>query len=1063
MRRLYCFFGCILLLLASGLPALAQEGTRITGRILDNSNVPLDNVSVTFEGSDEAPFITDSTGFFELFVPSSDVWINIAPVGSYKSKKVYLNRRSDLKVYLQREGQASEYDEIVYPGSAIQKRELVPDISSMSGEYLHEKVWESVDQDMQGRISGLYQAGMSGMPGSGTYMLVRGLNSVNSSNQPLIMVDGIPLETPGVMGSIADGYANNPLSSIDPMDISNITLIKDGSPLTQYGMKGSNGILLIETLKPVVTKTSIDFVLKTGLTSMSRRIPQLGTRNYKTLATEILTTSPLAQEQYEDLYPGLYIHPNDEGYYRYDHDTKWQDEIFRNAWMQDAYISVKGGDAIARYGLSVGFLNQAGIVDNTSFQRFNTRFVGTFNIFNWLRMYVSANLVSTNADYKESALVEETSPIMSALRKSPQLNPYAYDEQGRELEKIDDIEELGISNPLAVVNSFRASNANYRFLTSFKMEGDISPYLRMNVMLGLNINNLNESMFMPNLGMEYYFDNEAYNVSQSLNDNLFTIYNDNYLSFRKRLNNVHFINLIGGVRWQTNEYQEDWGISMNSNENDQYTNIGSGDNILDGVSGDNARWNWLSNYYSASYSYRDRYIADASISADFSSRIGKEATDMIVIGDVPFGLFYNIGVAWRVSNEFFLSGISAIDELKLRVNYGTSGNDDIGNFNALKYYRLKLFRETSGMVPGGYANEYLKHETVSQLSAGLDFGLMENRLWFTADYYNSTTENMLIYEQLSSYMGYNIFPSNGASLEKTGYDININSGILRLNDFNLDLGFNLGHYESTIAEIEGNEIITRLPGGAEIINRTGEPANSFYGYSYLGVFSTTSNAMDPDNPSQPLLVNERGVPFRAGDAIFEDIDGWDPVLQERTGEPDGVINEFDKVLLGSATPDFYGGLSIGMNYRQFSLGIFWQFVLGNENYNYVRYMNERMSDLSNQSVAVKDRWIYEGQETMVPRAQWDDPAGNSAFSSRWIEDASYARLKEITLAYRLPEGIGFFSNFSVFVTGVNLLTISDFISYDPEYSYSFHPKYQGIDYGLMPHGRRYMVGVRFGL
>lgn len=1047
IKRLGCAFviACIAFTLSG------QEGTTVSGLIVNSSNEPLGNISVTFEGSREAPAISDSMGHFELLVPSSDVWLEFSPISEYKGKKIYLNRQTDIKVYLLKEGLESDYDEVAYAGESVPRRDLVSSTFSKSGDLLYENAQESFDQDLQGRVAGVHQVGMSGMPGSGTYMLIRGLNSVNSNNSPLVIVDGIPLETPGVMSSVVDGFVNNPLSSIDPQDISTLTLIKDGSSLSSYGVKGSNGIIIIETLKPVETTTSIDFTFKTGVTTMETRMPQLETYNYKTLAKEMLSSSPINEELYQEYYPGLYYTEGDEEFVRYNHNTNWQDEIFHDAWMQNVYLSVKGGDAIARYGLSVGFLNQNGVVKNSNYNRFNTRFVGTFNVFGWLRMYVSANLMSSNSSYNSSALQTETSPLLSALHKSPQLNPLAYDDEGKQLEKIDDIEELGVSNPTAVVNSYYAENTNYRFLTSFKMEGDISKSLKLNILFGLNINDLKEGVFMPNLGMEYYYNNEAYNVSESLNDNLFTMYNDNYLSYQKLFKDIHFLRLSVGVRWQTNDYQEDWGLSMNSNENDQYTNIGTGDPNLEDIAGQNSSWNWLSNYYTASYTFRDKYLLDASFAADFSSRVGKEAEDVLWIGDAPFGLFYNVGVAWRISSESFMSGISAIEDLKLRLSYGTSGNDDIGNQNSFSYYKLKLYRETSGMIPGGIANNYLSYESISQLTAGFELRLMENRFQLSGSYYSSSTDNMLIFEQLDAFMGYDIYPSNNGGMDKTGYELSLFSRIVQKNKFSMDLGISAGHYESTISAMPNNEIITKLPGNAEIINRVGEPANSFYGYEYLGVFSTSDDVLAAGSP-----VNEKGVAYRAGDAQYNDISGPD-------GAPDGVINEYDKILLGSATPEYYGGISLDMTYGRWSLGIMFQFVYGNENYNYLRYENEKMTDLSNQSGAVLNRWIYEGQETNIPRSLWDDPIGNSAFSSRWIEDGSYARLKEVTLAYRIPDGFAFFKDLNIFLTGANLFTISNYLGYDPEFSYSFNPQQQGIDYGLMPHGRRIIVGVKFGL
>jgi hypothetical protein len=360
------------------------------------------------------------------------------------------------------------------------------------------------------------------------------------------------------------------------------------------------------------------------------------------------------------------------------------------------------------------------------------------------------------------------------------------------------------------------------------------------------------------------------------------------------------------------------------------------------------------------------------------------------------------------------------------------------------------------MIPGGIANEYLSFEKVSQLGGGLDLSLLGNRLRFSTDIYQSNTDDMLIFEKLSSYHGYEIYPSNRASLEKKGFDLSLMTDIVHTNNFRFSLGANLSKFNSVITSIPEGELETELDGGFTVINRVGEQANSFYGYQFEGVYATTQEAMDAG------LVNAKGVPFGAGDAKFADLAGWDAVNQELTG-PDGIINEFDKVILGSALPEWYGGIFTDFQYKRWGLNIFWQFVSGNEVYNYVRYENEKMTDISNQSKAVLNRWVSEGQQTNVPRSLWGDPMGNSAFSSRWIEDGSYIRLKSITLSYLIPTKVGWFRDLHVFLTGSNLLTLSNYLSFDPEFASSFNPAYQGVDYGLMPIGPTIMAGVKFGL
>jgi len=797
---LKCRIGLLHLLLFLASVAYGQEGLLVTGRILNSSNEAIRDVAVSFEGSTLAPAITDSTGNFNLEVPSGNVWLSISPIGRFKKKNVFLNGRKNLIIYLSTLESRSIYDEVVYIGQSELNRNIITSITSATPGKMSDDPYESIDQKLQGRVTGLHQVGMSGLPGAGTFMLIRGLNSINTNNQPLVIVDGMPLETPGLLTSVVDGYVNNPMNSIDIRDISNLTVIKDGAPLASYGVKGSNGVILIETLSPAETNTSIDFEFKTGLHFFDRQIPTLNSPQYKTLAKEVVSTSPWGEEGFKDRFPGLYYVPGEEDYLRYSHNTNWQEEVFQNSLMQDAYIAVKGGDAIARYGLSVGYLNHNGILQNTNYNRFNTRFVGTFNVFNWLRMYVSANLVSANSAYKESALVRETSPLLTALRKTPQMYPYAYDQDGKELTRIDEADELGVSNPRAVMDNYSAQNSNYRFLTSFRVEGDISRKLKWNTLLGLNINDIKEKVFMPNQGMELYLNGEVYNISQSLNNLLFTMYNDNYISYQNIFHNIHAVNLSGGVRWQTNNYQEDWGVAMNSAENDQYTTLQTGEPELRNITGDNGKWNWLSNYLRFSYGFKDRYLLDAAMSADFSTRVGHFADVPLSINDHPFGIFYSVGGAWRLSGESFLAGMHGIEDLKLKVSYGTSGNDDIGNYSSYAYYGLKLYRETSGMIPGGFPNRFISYETIKQLSTGIELSMWENRLMVEIDYYQSNTENLLVHEQLSSYMGYEIFPSNNASLENTGYDVGLYSRLLQSGNFAMDLSLNVSHYESSITQ-----------------------------------------------------------------------------------------------------------------------------------------------------------------------------------------------------------------------------------------------------------------------
>jgi len=1054
--KIALLLACFLIL--ASIQCGAQEPFVITGVVTNESGDSLSGVSVSIEDALIDPVITDQGGFFRISAPSHTGWLIVSPVDTYKSKRIYINMRDHILVHLAPMDMGSANDELLYMFRPEQRRNMVSAVEDGDPGRFPYVPNQTVDQSLQGSIAGNFSTQRSGLPASGAVSFLRGVKSMNTNNQPLYVIDGIPIEPPGVFRSNLDGFSYNPLTSLDPNDVANISVIKDFEAGALYGVRGSNGVVLIETLK------ATDVSARAGVTMAPQQLPQIDATQYKTLANEILLSSGANEEEFPYEYPGLYTVDPDPGYFRYMHNTSWQNEVFGNSLFSDYYIRVRGGDQIARYGLSVGYLNHKGIVKNTGYDRLNVRFVGTFSIFKWLRMYISSNLSTANSELKESARVEETSPILSALSKTPLMHPHKFDSDGKQILAYSDVDELGVSNPAAVINSFQAENTNYRFLTSVRLEGDLSENLRLSSLIGVNFNAMDEKIFMPNHGMEFYDGGEAYNAAKSLVNSLLAIYNDNYIIYRNVFGARHGISATGGIRLNTNRNEEDWGVTRNSNENDEYRALQSGVSYLREMGGLSGKWNRLAAYGNLNYSYNDRYMLHAGITSEFSSRVGKNATtisdpsaatekdhagNVVMFGDQPFGLFYSMGGAWRMSSESFLKNIPWLEEIKLRLSWGSAGNDDIGNHNALRYYELSRYRETSGMIPGNITDKSLNFETSYQLNPGLDISLWSNRLAATLDIYTIRTENMLVYEPQATYTGFDLISSNEGAGINRGWEIKLFSRPVSMDDFHVDIGFNVAQIRNELLEMSNGEIVTPFPGGA-FISREGESMLNFYGYNFEGVFSTSAEAAEAG------LVNDRGISYGAGDARFSDLSG-------PGGTADGVIDQHDKTLIGSPLPKWYGGADVSLSWREWSLLAHVQFVTGNRVFNYVRSQNEKMSDLSNQSSKVLKRWHYEGHETDVPRAAWNDPAGNAAFSSRWIENGSYVRLKHITLSYRVPGKFLAFRNGEFFFTGTNLLTFTRYLGYDPEFSFSYHTMEQGIDYGLMPHTRRVMVGIKLGL
>jgi TonB-linked SusC/RagA family outer membrane protein len=1022
----------------------------VQGKIVASKDQPLEDVSVSVQGIQQQPVLTNENGEFEISVPSGNEWLIVSPVGDYKSKRIFLNGRTDLIVSLSEEDMKSGYDRIQVVNQNIRRRDVISPTTSFNMDKAKSRNIVSIDQEFQGQVPGMFTTNHSGMAGEGAVSFLRGIKSMNSSNAPLILIDGMPLEKPGLFVTNIEGNVHNPLSSINPSNISSINIIKSAPLTSLYGTKAANGVVLIKTLEPKSTQTTINVSLQNGFNLSSNNIiPQLNNDQYRSLANEILASSPLKEENFEDEYPGLYVEKGDNEYYRYLHNTQWQNLIFSNSLSTDANLTVKGGSDIAKYGLSVGYHDEGGIVKNTGYNRFNVRFVSDLNVFSWFSMKVNATLSDNTSYLRESAISTETNPIETSLSKPPIMDPYQYNEEGQKMEKLDNVDELGTSNPLAVVNNFEGENKYTRFMASIKSDANISKTLDWTTLFGLNVNSSKESVFMPNQGMDMYYGNEVHNVAQAADNQLFSFYTDNYLTYHNQFNALHELNTYVGFRLHTNSYEADLEEARNLPENDEYSDLQSGQRDLARVGGNNTQWNWLSVYNQVNYKYKDRYILNTGVSADFSTLTGNEANTAFKLMDYPFGLFYSVGAGWRISDESFLKQVEGLDNLMLRGSYGIAGNSDIGVLNSFNYYRSDRYRETSGLVPGIASNEALKYETNRQINAGMDLSLWGARTQMSVDYFIETTDNMLIYEPQKSYSGSYYKPTNGGKLQNTGVELSLFQRIIDGKRFEWDVTSSLTFMTNEVKDIKGEQLITSFEGG-NFVTSVGQPVNSFYGYQFEGVFATQEKADEAD------LVNEKGIPFEAGDAKYKDISGPE-------NQPDGVIDDYDKVNLGSPIPEIYGSLGNKFQYNRWTLDVMLQFVYGNEVFNYMRYRNERMVNLSNQSKHVLNRWQQPGDQTSVPRAQWRDPVGNSDFSSRWIEDGSYLRIKNIRLGYNIPEDFLIFRNAQFYVSATNLFTWDNYLGYDPEFSYSFDPMDQGIDYGLMPQFRQFLFGMNLGL
>jgi TonB-linked SusC/RagA family outer membrane protein len=1027
----------------------AQEGTKVSGVILDGAGNRLSNIPIGIIGSDELLVFSDESGNFTLINADPDDIIIITPLAGYKPQTLRLNGRDYLKIYLAYEDLESGDDEVKILGINLMKKNIASSISALDLKNTGSSNALSIEQYMQGMVSGLHIVNLSGQSATGAVNFYKGMRSININAQPLYVVDGIPVLSHGVFESFTDGHFHNPLLSVNLFDVSKITVLKDPAYTAAYGSKASNGLVLIETLNPTSVETTIELNLRSGFTLLPDRfIPQLNAHQHKTLVGEMLTSSGMFEESIREQYPVLFLNPSDRNYIDYQHNTNWQEQVFQNAPFSNMNLTVRGGDEIARYGLSLGYLNSETIIRNTDFKRYNLRFVGSIYLFRWLKATSEVAINNLNENSRESARVKETSPIYTALAKSPLTNPYRYDPDGNEISELKSVDELGVSNPVATINNFMSNNKGTQFKYGINLESALSKNLAINSKLGLTYKVARENVFMPNTGMAKYYRDEANNVYISNNQDFNSIYNNTYLLYNRVLNNNHRFTSVSGMNILSNTYQNDWGLTKNAPLNDKYRRLQDGTNNLRELGGMNRKWTWLSFYESLLYSFKDRYHLHATISLDGSSRTGKNADNTIKIGAVPYGLFYSGSLGWRISEEVFLNNAYWLDNLYLRASYGKTGNDDINELYSLPHYNTIRFRQVSGLYPAIY-NDRLTYETTREVNAGLDMSLLGYRFSLHADAFRSFTGNLFVYAPVESFLGHNFQPLNDGSMVNSGYSFSVFMRVISGRNFKWDINSNLTTIRNKIIQINDDMLVSPVLGG-EIVNMKGHPANSFFGYIYKGVFSTTQEAAEAN------IKNDKGVYYGAGDAIYADISG-------PAGLPDGVIDFYDKTIIGSPIPDYFGGVTNTINFRNWQASAFIQFVKGNDVFNYVRYINEQLTGLENQSIKVLNRWQYEGQITDVPKAVLNDPVGNNQFSDRWIEDGSYARFRNLTLSYRIPGEFLAFRNAMIYVSANNLFTFSNYLGYDPEVAYSFGALGQGIDYGMIPQTRSIIMGINVGL
>ena len=1034
---------------------LSESKIFVSGRVLSSeTGQPIPGVSVGIPGV--ATAITDDDGRFSLSEVAKGLTIQLSMTG-YACKEVVAGASGELTIRLHDESFKTIYRQVGSPFGAKDWVTSTAAIAGASGKDAYKKAALSPEYLIQDEAKGVNTVIRSGAQGAGGNMYVRGFSSINAGCQPMVLIDGVPYENTVVTPSLISGNNITPLAAADVRDIENITIIKDATSI--YGSKGANGVILIETAKAREQVTRIDFHAYGGLNFTPARLyPLMNAYEYRSYLSEMLSSSGLyTPSQLQEL---PYINATKpveqpwgiEGnpdYYRYRQETDWQKEIFGSSYSQNYYMTIKGGDEIALYALSVGYVNHGGIIRSTDFSRYNTQFNSQVNVVKWLRMATNMSFAYSSRNLACESLSPSYNPMYASLVKAPFMSPYRYNEWGLQTPNYEQADVFNRSNPTALVDgdNVTAMNKTYRFFGNVSATASLGKYFEWSALFGVTFDKLRENIFLPENGLyhEPLSSGLVVNEPKALASRYLQYYADTYLRYHRDLNHANSISANLGMRYQTNNTEGDWVNAYNTSS-DNMQSVGNG--IIDyaSASGVLGAWKWQSFYLNGEYSFMRRYFLSLNMALDGSSRFGKDA-DGLKMFDHVFGLFPSVTGAWLISSEEWTGNLSFIDLLKLRLGYSVAGNDDIGNYTARTTYAAQNMQGYYGLVRSNIANPALKWETSAKLSAGLDVSLLNERLSLSFDVYKNTTTDLLTWRQSERYYGIDRYAVNDGALQNTGFELGVQARIVNT-ALKWDVGLNLSRYRNEVTALLEEETITQIA-GANVLTRVGAPLAQFYGYKTDGVYATSANA------AADGLNVQRGdgslVPFQAGDVRFVNLNG------------DNIIDEKDMAVIGNPNPDLFGSVDSRIQWRRFTLNAVVTFSYGNDIYNAVRESIESMTGTENQTTAINSRWSYEGHQTEIPKATWGDPMGNARFSDRWIEDGSYIRLKNISLSYDIPLPVGVIKGLQLYITGNNLLTITSYLGYDPEFSAMQSPLYYGVDMGFTPQPRAVLIGVRMGL
>ncbi|MDA3928854.1 MAG: SusC/RagA family TonB-linked outer membrane protein [Prolixibacteraceae bacterium] len=1022
----------LVLSLAFAISTYAQNETKVSGIVKESgSNLPLESAFISISGENIS---SNEKGEFEINVSDLNASV-VVQLPGYTTRVLRLNGKTMHTIYMVKNKYSSLDDDIALPLGNISNRDLTVTCSYITAQDLNQKSVSSLEQALQGRLMGTQIISGSGMPGSKSFINIRGLSSLYGSNDPLVMIDGMIHPINYGNNSVIEGFSHNPFDIVDINDVESVSVLNDAN--SYMGSNGSNGLIYVNLEQKKGASSSIVFNAYGGIAFAPKQQSLLNRKGFQNLLNEQIGQLGLSKDQVNSMYPYMNAPEKSEDYYRYNNNTNWQDEIYQIGVIQKYHMYLKGGDDIATYNISTGYLMHDGILKNTHYDRFNVRINGKVNISDKFTI-----LPNTKVSLADSYLMEQgpntsSNAILAAQWKSPLLTTMKFDNNGKELEFIDDIGAFNVSNPGAIVQNVSANNRNYHFITSVKAIYAFTNNLSLSTFVGIDFNNSRDNIFIPDVGLTKI--DSAYNSSRASVNEFRSTQNHNQLNYTKSFNDKNFLNLKVGHRYMNNIIGYDDATDLNS-VTDDFKSLGQGayNRELRTVGGETRAVKWVSYYASADYNMQDKYYLSTALSYDVTSVINKNSRT---------NFYPSLSGAWRVSSEPILSDQDWINDLKLKASFSQTGN--INNYMydySNLYYKGVRINAINLVARESIPNPDMEIEKQSNFDFGADLSLLGQTLNLSANYFYSTVNNLIIEQELAPAFGYTNYYNNGGVLVNSGFEFQFNYH-KKLGKINWMIGGTATLVNNKVSSLDfifdGMDKIVHNVNSIQTITQEGSPLYSFYGYETNGIFKDNSEASN--------YVGPNGVKGQAGDIRFVDRDN------------NNIINDLDKTVIGNPLAKLYGGLFTSIEYGNFEIKADMTYNGGNDIYSHVNRLGQSMELGHNQQKEVLNRWSTDNTNTDIPRVSVGDPYGNNVFSDRWIEKGDYLRLSNLTVSYKYPSNSQFFENLTFYATATNLLTLSPYSGLDPEFMYINNPLYLGSDYGKMPQPKTFVLGIKLGL